>query len=1046
MISILCQILLTAVFVAFYVWYKQNFGFWLKYRKIVASVSGRIFSGNLIDFLSLKTNVGINLKTIYDDPKFAKEPVVGIYGMYKPSLLIREPELIKNILIKDFDCFCERFARADPHHDRIGSFNMFFARYKMWKEVRSKLTPVFSSGKLKYMYPLLQQVGANLQAYIQKQGSVFRIEVKDLCARYTTDTTATTMFGIASNSLENPEEHINILTRKLGTFDWRRAFNIMIIFFAPRLTGLLRAKFWNKDPVDFLSKTLHHVIPEREQTGEKRNDLIDIMVKLKREATANGENIEDFMELMISQGTILLAGGYETSSSTISNTLFELAKNTDIQQKLRNEIRLAVEEEEGTVSYENLCRMEYMEMVIKETLRLYPVLPVLERKYGKASGPMESYSLRPYCDYDIPEGMPVYISAYGLHYDPQHWPNPTKYDPERFSPENKSSINPMVYLPFGNGPHNCIGGRLGMLQVKCGLLHLLENHYVRVCEETNLQPEIDPKAFIFQMKGGIRLEFVRDDMCKNLFILVIYPKMIELFYQILVANVIAASLCLCLWYRNNFRFWLKYKKSVASVPGRIFSGNLYEIIKFKTNLGFILKTIYDDPKFAKQAVVGVYGLYKPSLLIREPELIKRILIKDFESFCDRFARADPHHDRIASFNLFFARYKMWKVIRSKLSPVFSIGKLKYMYPLLQGVGENLQEYLQSQGSQFRIEVKDLCARYTTDTIGTTILGFASNSLENPEERFNILTRKLGTFDWKRAINTMLAFFAPKLCTIVRSKFWNKETVDFLTTTLCQVISERERSAEKRNDFIDIIVKLKKEVEANGEDIDKFMELMISQATILLAAGYETSSSTLVHILLELAKNPNIQKKLRKEIQLALDKGSDLVSYENFSRLEYMEMVINETLRLYPVLPMIDRMYGKASGSSESYSLRPYCDFDIPKGMPVYISVYGLHYDPQYWPNPTKYDPERFSAENKISINPMTYLPFGNGPHNCIGGRLAMLQVKCGLFYLLKNHYVRVCDGTMRQPEFDPKAFVFQLKGGIHLEFIKDDMCDKLVTK
>lgn len=73
----------------------------------------------------------------------------------------------------------------------------------------------------------------------------------------------------------------------------------------------------------------------------------------------------------------------------------------------------------------------------------------------------------------------------------------------------------MVYLPFGNGPRNCVGSRLGQLQVKVALTHILKNHYVKLCSKTNLDPQFDPKAFVLQMKGGIHLEVIRDNMYDN---------------------------------------------------------------------------------------------------------------------------------------------------------------------------------------------------------------------------------------------------------------------------------------------------------------------------------------------------------------------------------------------------------------------------------------------------------------------------------------------------------------------------------------------------
>lgn len=73
----------------------------------------------------------------------------------------------------------------------------------------------------------------------------------------------------------------------------------------------------------------------------------------------------------------------------------------------------------------------------------------------------------------------------------------------------------MVHLPFGGGPHGCVGARLGMLQVKCGLFHLLRDHFVRVCDDTPLKPEYENRSIVLQIKGGIPLEVVKDKMMDN---------------------------------------------------------------------------------------------------------------------------------------------------------------------------------------------------------------------------------------------------------------------------------------------------------------------------------------------------------------------------------------------------------------------------------------------------------------------------------------------------------------------------------------------------
>jgi len=147
------------------------------------------------------------------------------------------------------------------------------------------------------------------------------------------------------------------------------------------------------------------------------------------------------------------------------------------------------------------------------------------------------------------------------------------------------------------------------------------------------------------------------------------------------------------------------------------------------------------------------------------------------------------------------------------------------------------------------------------------------------------------------------------------------------------------------------------------------------------------------------------------------------------------MVIQETLRMYPSLPFLDR----ACNEEKGYSLEPFSDFVIPKGMPIIIPVHAIQRDPKNFENPNEFDPEHFSAKNKDNIKPYTFIPFGGGPRACIGERLGVMQTKIGLINFLKNHYVEPSDSTPRIMEFEKKSFLLQAKGGVILNLIRDPL-------
>jgi cytochrome P450 family 6 len=170
---------------------------------------------------------------------------------------------------------------------------------------------------------------------------------------------------------------------------------------------------------------------------------------------------------------------------------------------------------------------------------------------------------------------------------------------------------------------------------------------------------------------------------------------------------------------------------------------------------------------------------------------------------------------------------------------------------------------------------------------------------------------------------------------------------------------------------------------------------VAQATQFFLAGFETTSSTISFALYELAINQDIQRKLRKEIRNVLSKFDEEISYESLKEMEYLDMcvkgeknfvknflstyfiLISETLRKYPVLPFLDRR------NNADYPIAG-SDVVLEKGTPIFISIWGLHFDPTYYPDPEKFDPMRFTEENVKSRPQFTYLPFGEGPRNCIG--------------------------------------------------------------
>ena len=175
------------------------------------------------------------------------------------------------------------------------------------------------------------------------------------------------------------------------------------------------------------------------------------------------------------------------------------------------------------------------------------------------------------------------------------------------------------------------------------------------------------------------------------------------------------------------------------------------------------------------------------------------------------------------------------------------------------------------------------------------------------------------------------------------------------------------------------------------------EDIIGQCQIFIA-GYETLSNMAYIMTNQLALNQNVQDKLREEIKEGVKRNPESSLYDLSHDIEYLDCVINESLRLNPPLAQVNR---------ECVNDYKFNDIYIPAGLQVIIPVYFLHRDPDVWPNPEKFDPERFRSPAKDCRHPYQFLPFGLGPRSCIGMRFALMEIKIALVkFLMKYKFVR----------------------------------------
>ncbi|NP_001306219.1 cytochrome P450 6a68 [Ceratitis capitata] len=427
---------------------------------------------------------------------------------------------------------------------------------------------------------------------------------------------------------------------------------------------------------------------------------------------------------------------------------------------------------------------------------------------------------------------------------------------------------------------------------------------------------------------------------------------------------------------------------------------------------------------------GFYlGGGNPDIFVLTPELAKLVLIKDFNKFTDRGFYTNVKHDPLSG-QLFMLDGHKWRSMRTKLSPTFTSGKMKLMYPIVVKVAEELSNMFENLRQEDAVvEIRDLVARFTTDVIGSCAFGIECNSLKNPNSEFRVMGKKTLTDVGISRFGRIFAHTFPDLARFLRIKLIPDHITEFYMRIVRENIEYRERNKIRRNDFFDMLLDLKNNKlmkSEDGHDMSITVEELAAQAYVFLVAGFETSSTTLSFALYELAQHQAVQERVRKEILEVLDRHSGEFTYESMAEMTYLNQVILETLRLYTVLPVLNRK------CLEDYVVPGHPKYVIKKNKRILIPVGAMHRDPDLYPNPDVFNPDHFSPEKVAKRDSIEFLAFGEGPRNCIGMRFGKMEVLIGLVSLLRNFRFSVCDKTTIPMEYNVASYLVSPKSGIYL--------------
>jgi cytochrome P450 len=361
--------------------------------------------------------------------------------------------------------------------------------------------------------------------------------------------------------------------------------------------------------------------------------------------------------------------------------------------------------------------------------------------------------------------------------------------------------------------------------------------------------------------------------------------------------------------------------------------------------------------------VGPLRVYQ----LNHPDLARQILVEQHEKFV-KPRLVKQAFGPFAGEGLFTSDGALWKQQRKLMQPAFHYGRLAVY-------GGVTVAHAQALAASFRDgAVRDVDADMTRLTLGIVVESLFGSDVSRDAERIG------------RAMVAVLDAVNQRLNSPLKIPAWvptprnvrEKRALVKLDAILQRLIDERRASSASRDDLLSVLLAAVDDVSGTGMSDRQLRDEMMT----LFLAGHETTANALAWTWYLLSRHPEVEATLLDELDRVL--AGRAPAFADLTRLPYTEMVVREAMRLYPPAP------GFAREPIEDVVLGGYA---VPKGSLVSVNTYALHRDPRFFPDPDRFDPERFAPGWEERIPRYAYLPFGGGPRVCIGNGFAMMEAR-----------------------------------------------------
>jgi cytochrome P450 len=379
--------------------------------------------------------------------------------------LLSDPSDIKHVL-QDNARNYHKSPLYDRLKDTLGS-GLLTSEDGVWLRQRRLAQPAFHRQRLVAMSDaMVACTRAALDRWERVAATGETIDLVALLMSLTQTIIVRTMF---STDLGGTSEIVNrtwpIINQRIGETFWSTKLETRLPFGANR-------RFWRA--LSELESVVYRLIAERRQTCREETDLLSMLLSARDEETGEGMTDRQLRDEVM---TMLLAG-HETTSLALSWTYFVLSGHPDAEEHIAEEVDRVIGHRPPT--FEDVERLTCTRRTLEESLRLYPPA------WGFSRLAMGDDELG---GYRVPKGSLVFIIPFVVHRRPNLWPDPERFDPGRFVPEQEAARHKFAYIPFGGGPRGCIGSQFAMLEAQLILASVAQRYRIALPPGQSIRPD-----------------------------------------------------------------------------------------------------------------------------------------------------------------------------------------------------------------------------------------------------------------------------------------------------------------------------------------------------------------------------------------------------------------------------------------------------------------------------------------------------------------------------------------------------------------------------